>query len=330
MRVPCYRRWCDAGAVRRIAVTAERAGFDALFVQDHVVAPVDPALDLRVEGVSGWMSGEHPGASGAGDSLLDYYAADDWWLDPFTTWAFLAAVTERITLASDIIVVPYRNPLVQAKMLATIDVLSEGRLLIGTGTGHVSAEFAALGVDWDRRGRLHDEYLRIIGGVLSQEEISHSGETLSFGPTRTLIRTVQDPRPPIFVGGNGRRAIQRAVDHGDGWLPSNVSPAELRVGLDALESMVAAAERSTPVRIAVSLPRAIKLRQPGVPAGRQPPMSADEVVDLCSDYDQSGVELVALGFPMPSLDVYIAQLEAFAQDVLPQLAEGGRSQGRGA
>ena len=316
VRIPVYRRWCDARAVRSVAELAEHGGFDAVFVQDHVVAPVDPALDLGVDGVSTWMS--NAGAAGR-PSLLDYYAADDWWLDPFSVWAYVAAITERVTLGSDVVVVPYRHPLVQAKMLATIDVLSGGRLLVGTGTGHVEAEFRTLGVDWGRRADLHDEYLRVLDRFMSSRELQYDGEIVSLGPTRTLVQTVQDPRPPIFVGGNGPRSIRRAVELGDGWLPSAVAPDELTVGLRRLEAMRAAAGRVSPVRVAVSLPNAVKLDTGDAPAGGRPTWSVAEVVDLCGRYAELGVELLVLGLPMPSLDVYLGQLEAVAAAVLPEI-----------
>ena len=317
VRVPVYRPWCDARAVREVGRLAEAAGYDALFVQDHVVAPVDPALDLTVDGVSGWLSGDQPAER---VSLMDYYGGGDWWLDPFSVWAYLAAVTERVTLGSDIVVAPYRNPLVQAKMLATIDVLSEGRLLIGTGTGHVEAEFRTLGVDWERRGALHDEYLQVIDAFLSGRELRHDGELVSFGPTRTMIQTVQDPRPPIFVGGNGARSIRRAAQHGDGWLPSDLTPDQLQRGIEALAAASAAAGRDTAPRVALSLPNPIKLDTGDLPSSGRPPTSAAAVVDLCGRYAALGVELVVLVFPMPSLDVYLRQLETAAAQVLSELS----------
>jgi probable F420-dependent oxidoreductase len=315
IRIPCYRRWCDREAVLAIATEAEALGYGAVFVQDHIVASADPALDLRVEGVSTWMS--DTAGPAVTPTVAEYYAGDDWWLDPFMTWAFVAGVTERVLLGSDIVVVPYRNPLVQAKMLGTLDVLSNGRLLLGTGTGHVPSEFSTLGIDFAARGRMHDEYLRIIAAALESDEITFDGEFHSFGRTRTLIRSVQSPRPPIFVGGNGPRSIRRAVELGDGWIPSAVTAAELATGLALARELADESRRATPLRIAVSLPRAFKLSADGAPRGERSSQSAAQIIDQLRGYADLGVELAVVGLPMPTLEVYLEQLRIFASLVMP-------------
>ena len=200
--------------------------------------------------------------------MQEYYAGDDWWLEPYVTWGYLAALTTRVQLASDIVVVPYRNPLVQAKMLGTLDVLSGGRMILGTGSGHVAAESQALGIDFAARGRMHDEYLRVIRLLLSQEEVTFDGEFFSFGPLRPLIETVQQP-PPIYVGGNGKRSIRRAAELGDGWLPSVTTPEALAKGLEALRAACDAIGRPRLPVVALSLPSLLRLDAPGATPGRR-------------------------------------------------------------
>jgi probable F420-dependent oxidoreductase len=319
VRIPCYRRWCDGEAVRSIALVAEALGYDALFVQDHLVAPLGEDDEIRVGGQSRWMSGEE--GDGPTPTLLRYYGGDDWWLDPFVVWSFLAAVTSRVRLGSDVVVVPYRNPIVQAKMLGTLDVLSGGRMILGTGSGHVEAESRVLGLDHASRARRHDEYLRLIAAFLETEELEFHGEFFDFGPTRTLVRPVQRPRPPIWVGGNSRRAIRRAAELGDGWLPSAVPPDDLRRGVAELERACERAGREHRPDLAVSLPSTFRMAG-GPPGGRRPVTGPDEVLDELGRYAEVGVGLVVLAFPMPGLDVYLDQLRAFA-GVLPDLA--GRS-----
>lgn len=320
VRVPCYRRWCTAVEVRAIAQQAEEQGFASLWVQDHLVAPLGTPEETAVQGLDPWMAGDAgPAPAPAPKTLFEYYAGDDWWLDPYVTWGFLAAATTRVKLASDIVVVPYRNPIVQAKMLGTLDVLSQGRMILGTGTGHVRAESEVLGVDFDARARLHDEYLRVIRALLSSEEASFAGEFFSFGPTRTLIRPVQQPCPPIWVGGHGRRAIRRAAELGDGWLPSMVEPDGLARGIEALHAECAAIGRATPPTLAVSLPS--RFRFAGRDGrGADKATSPDEAVALLRRYAALGVEHVALGFAMPNLAVYLDQIDTFAREVLPALA----------
>ena len=297
-------------------MTAEAAGFDSLWVQDHLVAPTGPRADVLVEGISGWMSDAPPPDP---TTAQEYYAGDDWWLEPYVTWAYVAAVTTRMQLASDVIVVPYRNPIVQAKMLGTLDVLSGGRMVLGTGSGHVAAESAALGLDYAARGRQHDEQLRVIRLLLGpDEEVSFDGEFYSFGPLRPLIDSVQRP-PPIYVGGNGRRSIRRAAELGDGWLPSVSSPDELRRGLDALDAACAAAGRSTRPIVALSLPSAFRPMSPRARAGRRPLQSPSQIVDALGAFAALGVDHVALGLMTPSADVYLDQIEHVGAEVLPAL-----------
>lgn len=328
VRVPCYRRWCGPAEAREIAVLAEDAGFDSLWVQDHLVAPLGSPDDIAVEGVDDWMDPRE--RRDAPTTLFQYYAGDDWWMDPYTMWAFLAGITKRVTLASDIMVVPYRNPVVQAKMLGTLDVLTGGRMLLGTGTGHVRAESDALGVDYDARGRAHDEYLRVIKAILSSEETSFEGELVRFGPLRTLIRSVQQPHLPIYIGGNGRRSIRRAAELGDGWLPSDVPPDGLARGIDALRVACDTIGRADLPQIALSLPSRFRFTSTGstgstgttsstrsTGSSSSPATTPDEAIELLQAYQRIGVSHVSLGFKMPTAEVYLDQIRTFAEHVLP-------------
>lgn len=319
VRVPCYRRWCTAVEVRAIAHQAEEQGFGSLWVQDHLVAPLGSPEETAVKGLDTWMSGDATPPAARPKTLFEYYAGDDWWLDPYITWGFLAAATTRVKLASDIVVVPYRNPIVQAKMLGTLDVLSQGRMILGTGTGHVRAESEVLGVEFDARARMHDEYLRVIRTVLSAEEVSFEGEFFSFGPTRTLIRPVQQPHPPIWVGGHGHRAIRRAAELGDGWLPSMVEPDGLARGIEALRAECDRIGRATLPTLALSLPS--RFRFAGRDGrGSDKATTPDAAIELLQRYASLGVEHVALGLAMPNLAVYLDQIDTFAREVLPALS----------
>ena len=244
VRVPCYRQWCRRAEVEAIATQAEETGFASLWVQDHLVAPTGSREATAVRGPQRLDVRRRGRAGGGGaKTIAEYYAGDDWWIDPYAMWGFLAGVTKRVQLGSDILVIPYRHPVVQAKLIGSLDVLSDGRMIVGTGSGHVPAEAAVLGVDFDARARLHDEYLRIIVAMLSAEEVSFEGEFHRFGPLRTMIRPVQQPHPPIWVGGNGRRAIRRAVELGQAWLPSVVEPEALARGIDELHRVAAERDR---------------------------------------------------------------------------------------
>ena len=119
--VPCFRRWVDGPAVRTIATTAEEAGFESLWVQDHLIAPEGDQDSAPVDPQSSWLG---PDQGTAPASAVEYYGEENWLLDPFALWGFLAGATTRMLLASCVVVAPYRHPVAQAKMLGTLDVLS--------------------------------------------------------------------------------------------------------------------------------------------------------------------------------------------------------------
>ncbi|HVT22490.1 MAG TPA: TIGR03619 family F420-dependent LLM class oxidoreductase [Mycobacteriales bacterium] len=174
-------------ALTRFAQAAEAAGFDGIGFTDHP-APTDR-----------WLK------AGGHDAL-----------DPFAALAFVAAVTERIRLIPNIVVLPYRNPFIVAKAVATIDALSGGRFTLSTAVGYMKAEYRAVGVDFDTRNDVFDEAVRALKGVWSTDNFVFEGSTFS------AVGQTANPKParvPIWVGGNGARARQRVADFGDGWNP---------------------------------------------------------------------------------------------------------------
>jgi probable F420-dependent oxidoreductase len=131
----------------------------------------------------------------------------------------LAAVTTKLKLQTGILVLPYRNPFIAARSIATLDRYSNGRVIIGTGVGYLKGEYRALGVDFEQRNALMDEHLRALKLALSGEEFSFEGTGYQAFGNRILPGPVQKPHPPILIGGNAKRAIRRAVELGDGWYP---------------------------------------------------------------------------------------------------------------
>ena len=196
--------------VTEVARAAEAAGFDGFGFTDH------PAPSQR------WLD------SGGHDAL-----------DPFVAMAFAAAATTRLRLVPNIVVLPYRNPLVVAKAGATLDVLSGGRFTLAVGAGYLKREFAALGVDYDERNDLFDEALRVIRTVWTSDDVTFEGRHFTAKGITAHPRPVTHPHPPIWVGGNAAAARQRVADHGDGWCPF-AAPAGLAKGtatipMDTLE-----------------------------------------------------------------------------------------------
>lgn len=177
-------------ALAELGKAAEVAGFDAVAVTDHPAPPEQ------------WR------ATGGHDAL-----------DPFVALAFVAAATERVKLLTYLLPGAYRNPFLLAKTTASLDVLSGGRLVLGMGTGYLEEEFSALGVDFERRNDLFDETVDVLRKAWTGEPVSYDGSGFSAKDVTVQPAPAQQPGPPIWIGGNSRRAMRRAVDVGNAWMP---------------------------------------------------------------------------------------------------------------
>jgi probable F420-dependent oxidoreductase len=176
----------------KVARAAEAAGFESVWTGEHVVLP-DPQAPPSP------APPQHP------------------MLDPAVALAFLAAHTQRLRLATGIIILPQRNPVVLAKELASVDVLSQGRLICGLAAGYLKPEFDALGASFSDRGARTDEYIDAMRALWTEAQPSFSGPTLRFGGIDAQPRPVQKPHPPIVIGGTSPPALRRAVQRGNGW-----------------------------------------------------------------------------------------------------------------
>src|SRR5919108_2156896 len=177
----------------------EAYGFHSVMISDHIVFPTDIQSPYPYT-----VSGAFPGHGHAMEQL--------------TLMAFVAAKTTTLRLVTSVMILPYRNPVLTAKMLATIDVLSRGRVTVGAGVGWLREEFAALGAaDFDRRGAVSDEYLRIFKTLWTQNPASFEGEFYRFAELKCLPQPVQKPHPPIWIGGHSTPALRPPARLGDRW-----------------------------------------------------------------------------------------------------------------
>src|SRR5262249_28531224 len=224
------------------ARAAEAAGFAWVSCSDHVAIPASRAAVM--------------GAT---------------WYDAGSTLAFVAGATTRIGLLAHVLVLPYRHPLIVAKQYGTLDHLSGGRVILGVGSGHVKAEFAALGADFTRRGRVTDEYLQAIAAAWTDEVARFEGETVAFRDVVVSPPVAQRPRPPIWVGGNSRAALRRAARQAGGGGrgrsgPRIAPPPSPRRGGSAPRQSDPTRSRSSP-RSARRPPRRRTRSSPRSPAG---------------------------------------------------------------
>jgi probable F420-dependent oxidoreductase len=277
-------------AVAEVARAAEAAGFDALAFTEHPM-PSDR-----------WLN------AGGHDAL-----------DPFIALAWAAAATTRLRLLTNITVVPYRNPFLLAKTVATLDALSGGRVILGAAAGYLKSEFRALGVDFDERNELFDEALEVLALSWPGEPVTFEGRHFSAVGNQLVPTPVQQP-VPLWIGGNSRAARRRAATYAQGWMPFANPPGN-------------ATTRTASILTADDLaPLVVELNQLTAAGGRRPlevhfgvagggtPGAADfdpdhhrgQVVELAA----VGVTSVGTGTLGDGLDSAMAGIEAFGREVI--------------
>lgn len=282
-------------AVVEIATAAEAAGFDSIAVSDHPFPDDD------------WLRN--------GNGHHNH--------DPFVALSFAAAATTTIRLRTALLVLPYRNPFLAARSVASLDALSGGRVVLGVGTGYLEAEFRALGVCFDERNELTDEAIVAMRRAWTEDGVRMTGRHFEARGHTLLPRPSRPGGPPIWAGGNSRRAIRRAVELCDGWSPmaytGNVvsrRTATLASVDDLRARMAYAAEhgdavgRTTPLRVSFGLD--------WLPL----PTSADGVDGLV----EAGELLAAVGVtdttlapPATSRAEFVAELQRLGEDLVPRL-----------
>ena len=289
MVVPSSGALARPDSIVSVARRADELGFDSIWAIDHIVIP----------------------ASGV------YVFGEDVY-DQLVVLAHLAAVTERVRLGTTVMVVPYRNPIVAAKMLATIDALSGGRLIVGVGSGWLEEEFDALGVDFASRGAATDEALDTFVSLWTRRD---EGPSARFGDIRFAPAPVQDPHPPILIGGNSRRAIRRAVEMGQGWHPTTVlGDAELVALVDHLQASWEKAGRRGKPEIALGVPVLVTETPPDPEetwlGARMVAGSPEQIVGELRRLSEFVTHFV-IHVVAHTHEELFAQLELMARDVLP-------------
>ena len=300
--LPTRGRTAEPHAIEAMVAHGEALGFSSVVVADHLVFPV--TIHSRYPYT---VSGAFPGQ---GDAL-----------DQLSLMAFVAGKSRRLRLISSVMILPHRNPVVTAKMLATIDVLSGGRVTVGVGVGWLREEFQALGApDFDRRGAVSDEYLRIFKTLWTQDPASFRGEFYSFEALRCLPHPTQKPHPPIWVGGHSKVALRRVARLGDGWHPVGVTPAvplrppEMRASLDELRRL-ADAERRDFAALTISFKAPLYDPGQGVDGGadRRPfTGSTQAIADDIGIYAGLGVSELIFDFRAETLTESLDRMAHFA------------------
>jgi len=271
---------------------AERAGYDACNLTDHPA----PTAEWR-------RGGGHDG------------------LDPFAAFAFIAGVTTRIRLHTHIVVLPYRNPLLTAQSAATVDVLSNGRLILGVASGYLKGEYEALGVDFESRGALMDEALEVMKLAWSGESVVYEGRNFKAVGNEPRPLPVQQPHPPIWGGGNGERVIRRAAELCDGWYPFFAPPAaakaartaalvtleDLRAKIAVLRGHLDRLGRAGPFDICAAPPQQLQACSAS---------EAQRFLDIVGTMAEMGVTWMVNSLPAQELPGLLDSIQWFGEEVL--------------
>src|SRR5215470_2420174 len=220
--VGIYGRLATRDHILELAALAESSGLESLWVADHVIFPVT-------------LTSAYP-YSATGAFPIDM--TQEPLLEPLATMGVLVGATQRVKIGAAVLVMPYRHPVLLARMLVTLDVLSGGRMLLGAGVGWLAEEFAALGArPFAARGRVTDECIEIVKRLCQGGEVSFHGEHYQLDPVVSSPASVQRPHLPILIGGTSNAALRRVARLGDGWMSTGLGPERLQERLSTLAKL---------------------------------------------------------------------------------------------
>lgn len=290
----------------RFVQAGESAGFASVMIADHIAFPMEIASKYPYT-----VDGSFPGQ---GDSL-----------EQLATMAFIAGVTKRLRLVSSVMILPHRNPVVTAKMLASIDVLSEGRVTVGVGVGWLREEFEALNApDFDKRGAVSNEFLEIFKALWTDSPATHKGEFYQFEKLRCEPLPLQKPHPPIWIGGHSKPALRRAAKYGDGWHPvgaiaaSPIPPDEMRAKLDELRRLTEAEGRNFDT-LTISFKAPLYDTEIKDVDGKRLSFSGppEQVVEDIGTYADLGISELIFDFRTDTIDESIERMDKFSREIMP-------------
>ncbi len=299
--------------VLKMAETAEALRYASVFVTDHIVLPVSMVRSTYPYALSGTLPGG---------------AAQDY-LEPLAMLAWLARVTTRVRIGTSVLVVPYRHPLVTAKMLATIDRLSGGRVILGAGAGWLREEFEAVGAPpFEARGAVTDEYLRLMRATWTTDPVDFAGRYATVRAVHALPKPTQKRGIPIWIGGHTDAAVRRAARLGDGWHPiglrppATLLPDEYAQKVKQLHAWAHDAGRD-PKTITLTFRAPMEVRPARVKAaGGDRPLfqgTAAEVLDDVRRYQALGVSHIVFDATHADLRRVLDNMKRFAEDVRPKV-----------
>jgi probable F420-dependent oxidoreductase len=265
--------------VATLAQKAESLGFESIWLPEHPIMPVNPATKYRGS------------ADGSIPEPMSQMA------DPYIGLARASAVTQKLKLGTGISLIPERNPLVLAKEIASLDLFSEGRFILGIGAGWLREETEIMGGDFDHRWSQAREAILVMKELWTKEEAEFHGKYYNFPPVKCFPKPAQKPHPPIILGGTAQNVFKRVVAWGDGWMPNGATPELVKMGRATLDELADAAGRD---------PKSIQVTVFGQPAER----------DVVKSFEEAGADRVIVRLASTQDAGALNELERMAQQVL--------------
>lgn len=294
--LPCYGTLATRENLILVAREAEARGFESVFVSDHVASPFEPTTP------HGYTFPVRP---------------TDAFLEPLTALALVAAVTEHVKLGTSVLVLPHRHPVLTAKIIATLDSLSGGRVVVGAGVGSLRDEIEFFGVPYDRRGAWSDEALGVMRRCWADERSKHDGEFFRFDDVGCYPKPAQEPHPPLWIGGGTPAAYRRVARFGDGFHAAWSTPEVMREQIREVWKACSDIGRlGTDLTFSVRAGFGIREQPSSRPIASLvgPPAFVAEQIARYSDV---GVSHIVLEAPVRDLDQHLSLMRRFTEDIRP-------------
>lgn len=325
VRLPNSGPLASRDSIIQVATEAERLGYDSVWVHDHIL----------------WGTEQHRTHLSAGSAEALSEAQRPNFYESVTTLAYLAGMTKRVKLGVAVLVLPLRNPLILAKQLANLDVLSEGRLIVGVAPGAPNItrpEFDALGISYEERGRITDEHIAVMKKIWNESLPSFKGTYSSFADAQVFPKPVTK-NLKVLVGGGERgispRALKRVAELGDGWIPAYLTPEEATEGIARIREaaasrgrdagqflvsheMFTAVDRDGKVARAAAA-RSLATNFVSVEEGERRSLvgAPSELLEKLGRYSRAGVDMTELKFIYSDVPSLLAMMDVFAREIMP-------------
>ena len=293
---PVFREFEQKEYILEVAEISEARGYESVWVSDRTVYPNDIAERYPDQFGKGKAD---PNSQNVMESLI--------------TLSFIAGKTQKLLLGTSVLVLPFRNPLLNTKMISTLDVLSDGRLIIGVGTGWMQEEFDSMGADYPNRGTITDEHIELIAKSARDSVPSYHGQFIETTGMKIYPQNYRGRSVPIWVGGNSDKSLVRTVKFGSAWHGINLTPSQLKYSRDKLNQICETYQRDHS-EISTTLRATVKITgQPNHQKKGRAYLTGnlDQIADDLQQYERAGLDYLVISMSGDSTNEVISAISKF-------------------